>query len=125
MSFGKHKAATTAQVIRFHHIYDLGCIACRLQGVGWVAPGQDHRNNCDLAGMKRTDGGHDDTLGLCDWHHQGYPPSGWSMKRAEAELGPSKHLHKKRFLATYGSIQELHDMQEILLGKMLEVIGET
>lgn len=117
MSFGKHAPANAAQRVRFAELHDIGCIACMLAGVGWVAPEQDHRNNCDLAGMKRTEGGHDETLALCCWHHRGIPWDGWTAAKCLEKAGPSKHLAKKRFIDRFGTISELHAMQAKLLEK--------
>jgi hypothetical protein len=107
----KTGAPTAAHLWRWAEVWDLGCIACRLAGLGWVAPEQDHRNVGDLAGMPRTEGGHDDTLGLCCWHHRGIPFAGWTAERCLREAGPSKQLHKRAFLERFGSIEELHAQQ--------------
>lgn len=113
---GRSKAATTAQVLQFDDLFHIGCIACRLAGVGWVPPEQDHRNKCDLAGMKRTDGGHDDTLPLCQWHHRGIRFEGYGSEAAHIRVfGPSKHLHKKRFIERFGTIAELYVIRDDLL----------
>lgn len=115
--------ANAAQRWRFAELHDLGCIACRLFGYGWMPPEQDHRNVGDLAGMKRTAGGHDDTLALCCWHHRGIVPFEYGFVDAETcllRLGPSKHLHKRAFLERFGSIEELHQAQAQLLERYRE-----
>lgn len=107
--------ATLEHERRFANLWDIGCIACKKRLGKWVPPEQDHRNRGDLAGMPRTKGGHNDTLALCCWHHRGIPHSGWTQKNSLPAFGPSKQLHKKQFLAEFGSIQELHDYQNQLL----------
>lgn len=119
MSFGSRtKPATLSQSLQFDDLYHIGCIACRLFGVGWVPPEQDHRNTCDLAGMKRTEGGHDDTLPMCCWHHRGIPHEGYGGEHGCLRtFGPSKHLHKKRFIERFGTIDELYVVRDALLEK--------
>lgn len=109
---GRGGSATTAQVLVFHEIWDLGCIACRIVDIDlWTAPEQDHRNTGDLAGMPRVDNPHGNTLGLCQWHHRGIPIYGLTASECERRFGPSKHLAKKSFIARFGSIGDLHDLQ--------------
>lgn len=117
MSFGSRTGpATLVQEIRFADLWDIGCIACRLAHGEWVAPEMDHRNVGDFAGMKRTAGGHDDTLPLCCWHHRGIPWDLWTADACRLFAGPSKQLHKRQFIEQFGTIDELY----AALAKMLE-----
>ena len=109
--------ATSAQAIRFAELHDIGCIACRLRGVGWVPPEMDHRNVGDLAGMPRTEGGHDDTLPLCCWHHRGISHQGYGKAESLKIFGPSKQLHKKLFIETFGTIDELYQQLNAMLDR--------
>lgn len=116
MSMGRSKPATLNQALQFDDLWHIGCLACYLQGIeGHVPPEHDHRNTGDLAGMKRK-GGHDATLPFCQWHHRGIPFDGYGGERGCYEyFGPSKHLHKKQFIAKYGSIDELYELRDRLL----------
>ena len=107
---GRSKPATLAQAVRFDALFSLGCIACWIKRRKWVAPEMDHRNTGDLAGMKRTAGGHDDTIPLCCWHHRAIPFEGWTEPATREWAGPSKHGQKRAFLAEFGSIQHLADL---------------
>lgn len=112
----KQGEANAEQCIRFADLHDLGCVACRLQGLGWVPPEKDHRNVGDLAGMPRTAGGHDNTIPLCQWHHRGIRFEGYGSEAAHLKFfGPSKHLHKKQFIEKYGTIEQLHEVVRKLL----------
>lgn len=116
----KTGAANAEQRVRFAEMHDLGCLACRLQGVGWVPPEIDHMNVGDHAGMPRTEGGHDDTLPFCRWHHRGEPHEGYSQADCLRIFGPSKHLHKKRFIEAYGTLEELREKFAVMLERHRE-----
>lgn len=117
MRGGKTPAATAAQKERFDALHRIGCIACRLDDGQWVLPEMDHRNIGDLAGQKRTKGGHSDTLPLCIWHHRGLPWDGYTYAQMRAMDKPSKQNEKRQFFARYGRIDELYEvLQEALDG---------
>lgn len=77
-----------------------GCVACWLDGS--PAPGGElHHFNLDgKAGQRRL--GHDDSVVLCTWHHQGDPPAGFSRTSAAARFGPSLKHHSRDFRERYG-----------------------
>lgn len=79
----------------------VGCIACRLHGIGYTIPEIHHLNS---AGRNR---GQAYTIGLCAWSHRGIPPDGMSRRDAELMLGPSLHYGSKPFAAFFGSDDEL------------------
>lgn len=60
---------TKAQEARFHAIQQIGCICCRLQGLGWSPAEVHHLTIGGKHGQKRR--GHDFTIGLCSTHHRG------------------------------------------------------
>lgn len=67
-----------------------------------------------LSGGRRR--GHGATLGACPWHHRGLPPTGYSNPDATALVfGPSLHHHRKAFLATYGTDDQLLALQAQLM----------
>jgi len=96
---------TATQVARFEHIRAIGCIACLLTGVRMTrVPEVHHLNEGGYHGGKRR--GHDFTIGLCGWHHQGIPPVLMALT-ARINLGPSHKLHKMAFRARYGTDDQL------------------
>lgn len=94
-------AATAAQKRRFLRFQDIGCIACRKLGFRDV-PAQAHHL---LDGGRRR--GHDATIPLCPWHHQGQPPEAFTMLQAIHLLGPSLALSSRLFREKFGSDDEL------------------
>lgn len=104
-------APTAAQLTRFRKLRELGCIACRLDGnPSEDAPEIHHL----LAGTKRI--GHDATIPLCYWHHQGLPfddvPTAWLL----ANVGPSYHKHRRAFRQRYGSDREILETVNGMIG---------
>ena len=95
---------TVAQAARFQHIRAIGCIASLLDGCR-VTPEVHHLNQGGYHGGKRR--GHDFTIGLSPWHHQGIPPKGMNERQAVVILGPSYKLHKMAFRARYGTDDQL------------------
>lgn len=98
---------------RFNRIYELGCLACRRRG--WFAqPCQVHHLNLDQhAGQRRL--GDDHTIGLCEWHHQGYPKEGRSEEWTRLYLGPSMKHEPVKFREEFGSDLELLAEQNRLI----------
>ena len=100
---------TKAQAERFVRIkLDSGCVCCRIRGIGYVQPDIHH------LGVGRRDG-HDATIGLCQWHHRGIPPEGWTPKTYIEFAGPSLARGSKPFHAEFGSDEELLAMQNSIL----------
>ncbi len=98
-----------AQQARFTAIkLDTGCVACRLQGLGFSFAEIHH-----LGVGKRL--GHNETIGLCSWHHRAVRPDGWSAEEMCSHLGPSLARGSKPFHAHFGSDDELLAEQERLL----------
>lgn len=97
------RAPTKADLLRFAKLRDLGCIACRLDGL--TADGAEPEIHHYLSGNKRI--GHQATVPLCHWHHQGVAydgiPSAWLL----ANVGPSFHKHTRAFRLRYGTDAEL------------------
>lgn len=96
---------TAEQQARFQHIRAIGCIASLLDGRAGVAPEVHHLNQGGYHGGKRR--GHDYTIGLSRWHHQGIPPEGMNEREARVLCGPSYKLHKMAFRARYGTDDQL------------------
>ena len=99
---GKTAHRTKADQARFDALKDMGCIAARLRGLGYVGPDIHHI----LSGGKRM--GHQYTLPLSPWHNRGdIPEQCAGAKEAEAILGPSMYRSKRRFEAEFGTELEL------------------
>lgn len=100
-------APTKAQAARFVAIkLDTGCVCCRIKGLGYVQPDIHH-----LTLRKRC---HDETIGLCPWHHRGYT-EGRSVAAFEDMFGPSLAQGSKPFHAAFGSDEQLLAYQNELL----------
>lgn len=100
---------TKAQQARFTAIkLDTGCVACRLQGLGYCEPEIHHLG----VGKRR---GHDETVGLCGWHHRAVLPDGWTAEAMRGRYGPSLARGSKPFHKHFGSDDVLLDEQERLL----------
>ncbi len=99
---------TKAQVERFEALKELGCIACRKESRSriWCGPVEVHHLNFDgKAGQKRL--GHDYTIPLGKYHHQGVTRDGFRLSEMVAEFGPSLKLKSKAFRERYGTDDEL------------------
>ena len=105
---GKAKSPTKAQQRRFQDLQELGCITCRLSGRGYRAPQIHHL----VEGYRL---GHDYTIPLCAWCHQGLPDGNLAPSRMEYEIGPSLARNKREFTARYGTERELLEKTERLL----------
>jgi hypothetical protein len=112
---------TAAQAARFQHIRSIGCIASLLDGRR-VTPEVHHLNQGGYHGGKRR--GHDFTIGLSPWHHQGIPPEGMNERQALAQLGPSYKLHKMAFRARYGTDDQLLETTNKLIALRALTLAE-
>jgi hypothetical protein len=62
--------------------------------------------------------GHHAGIGICLWHHSGnqaMPPDGWTHNRLRDRYGPSLNDGSTLFHETYGSDQELQELQDAVL----------
>jgi hypothetical protein len=106
------KAATNAERVRMGRIAEMGCVACRKQGLGRVTPAEVH--HLTKCGRRR---GHSYTVALCRWHHRGVC---WAkIDEATAMWGPSYFHDATDFRARYGSDDELLAYQNRLLEERL------
>lgn len=89
---------TKAERAHQNRVSELGCIACRIDGIinTWVSI-----HHVDGRTKK---GAHMKVLGLCDRHHQ-----------TGGEEAPAIHPFKARFEAKYGTQAELLKMTDELL----------
>lgn len=93
---GKSKSHTICDKKRFSLLPQVGCICCKSYGIHneWV---QIHHI---IDGNKRM--GHQFTIPLCYWHHEGVPPEGLTKQETQDKVGPSLKS-KKLFNEVFGS----------------------
>jgi hypothetical protein len=108
--------ASKEEVTRFQHIYDLGCLPCRLIGIN----NQPCQIQHVLSGGRRVS--HSYSYGSCPYHHEGIPLNGISIETMYKRFGPSRKLHKKEFTDQFGTEEELVEMQDITLNKYLNAV---
>ena len=89
---------------RLDRITALGCIVCRLEGLGRTPAEVHHLVN----GRKRK--GHSETIPLCPLHHRG------GNDNAQYT---SRHPYKRRFEQRYGSEQYLLEETNRLLDEQI------
>lgn len=111
---GKTKAHTKADKRRFQLLQEVGCIPCRMRGLGHQYGDIHHL----VDGGKRL--GHQYTICLCKWHHVGYEP-GVPDKIAEQYKGPSLARNKKAFYNEFGTEMELLEAYN----KALEIVESS
>lgn len=102
---GKTKSPTKADRRRFDALKDMGCIASRLRGLGYVAPDIHHL----VEGGRRL--GHQYTIPLAPWHNRGDLPEQCANEAEAREiLGPSMYRHKRDFVREFGTERQLLDI---------------
>lgn len=90
---------------RLDALHDMPCICCEIEGVAQLNETSAH--HIVDKGYRKHSGGHQATLPLCLWHHQGYPPLGFTNDYMLYHYGPSLERHKKLFNETYGGERKL------------------
>jgi hypothetical protein len=103
--------------LRFRLLQDLGCICCLVEGLGHVAPDIHHIVD---NGYRRLSGGHKSTIPLCPFHHRAVPPNGMTAAEAEACMGPSMKLNKKKFIEKYGTERSLLTSVDLLIRSRMQ-----
>lgn len=120
MNFGTSTGtATIAQSRRIAACKEGVCIACYVWQQHADAPsGFSPVHGCDYHHMKSGNvrRGHEFGIGLCVWHHRKHPWEQWTVRETRAWFGPSLMDGGKVFAATYGSDDELLEVQDKLLG---------
>lgn len=93
-----------ADLARWDKLYGIGCIACKKFGYH-TYPEIHHLNLGGKAGQKRR--GHDYTVPLCSWHHQGSVRLGYNSLGMAQKYGPSLAKQSKLFRTVFGTDDEL------------------
>ena len=109
---GKSKHRTKDDQRRFDSLKAMGCIICRERGLGWVYPEIHHL----ISGYRK---GHQETIPLCQWHHQGKPLD-IEVRPSQMKMiaGPSLALHKREFIEQHGTEKEILDRVNAELDRM-------
>lgn len=102
---------TPAEAARLEAVRALPCLACMMALRVQVQRTEAHHQ---LSGNVRI--GHDATIPLCEWHHQGKLPNPKvNSAQMEASHGPSLARSSKAFHARFGTDAELLDRTNKLL----------
>ena len=128
---GPGKGATMAERAHMMAVKEEVCIACLCRCAAgmlpavWVQVGRDgtratfwgllEAHHIKSGNIRR---GHMETIGLCQWHHRGnqsQPPEGWTHRALRDRYGPSLADGSTLFRDTYGTDDELLEIQLALL----------
>jgi hypothetical protein len=95
------KALTQAEIHRDVVIREIGCVVCRLRGLGKVECAKHHTLTTGQHGNGKRRG-EAYTVGLCDYHHQGAQVIGTALARSlYPARGPSYADNAREFRAEY------------------------
>lgn len=127
LTASRRPVATKAQKKRWADARARGCVACHLnlveKGLARASYANDLEMHHLLSGGRRR--GHDETICLCTYHHQGarlpYPDHGYD-EHAKA-FGPSFGREPRRFREVYGTDDQLLAYQEIMIAQLPTQFG--
>lgn len=108
MSFGG-KSLTVADEARRRCIHTGNCMACDQRGIDLTDSGYVQWHH--LNGRKH----HEQTIGLCYWHHQARPMYEMTHQQCRDYYGPSLAEGSKPFHAEFGSNDLLLEQQNRVL----------
>lgn len=112
MSFGG-RSLTKADEARRVKIHAGNCMACHQRGIDLTESGYVQWHH--LAG-KTKPGCHQETIGLCQWHHQGRTMGDATHAYSRDYYGPSLAEGSKPFHDEFGTNDELLTLQNAILG---------
>lgn len=87
--------------VRFRLFEQVGCIVC----AEFLQQYRQHQVHHLLSGGRRI--GHEATIPLCPWHHQGIPLEGHTQLQTQDLLGPSLAHAPRGFRKRFGNDQSL------------------
>lgn len=99
---GKSTPITKADRAHFERLKAKACVCCRIEGCPQPNPTTAHHL---LSGGRRR--GHQQSVPLCGWHHQGVRLPGASNEQMLMLCGPSLANGSKAFHERYGTDDEL------------------
>ncbi len=102
------------RAIRFDAMGDIGCIVARLRGLGKTYGERHHLLTTGLHGNGKRRGD-EFTICLSPWSHRGEPFGGLSEARCRELYGPSYAREPRLFRDTFGSDEELLELQNQML----------
>lgn len=103
------RTPTKAEAARMDAIKAGPCVACHQLSITSKFPDIHHL----LSGGRRR--GHAYTIGLCQWHHRGFPFDGCTYEGMRFIYGASLAYGSKPFHERFGSDEELLQIQNELL----------
>jgi hypothetical protein len=117
------KPPSSADQARFEILRRIGCTACYINRMTGLASAQLAHRNLEihhlLSGGRRI--GHEATVCLCHYHHQGkrLPFVEYGYREQALVFGPSLEREPRRFREVYGADQELLNFQNKLLADQI------
>jgi hypothetical protein len=96
---------TKAEQLRLDRIHAMPCMACEKERA--QQPLRTEAHHLVDKGTRAHSGGHSATIPLCIWHHRGEPLEYMQKREMHQIYGPSLALHKREFIACYGTEREL------------------
>lgn len=90
---------------RLDDLHNVPCVCCEIEEKDQLNRTTAH--HIVDKGYRKHSGGHQATIPLCEWHHQGYVPIGKTDDYMLYHYGPSLERHKKLFNETYGGERKL------------------
>lgn len=109
------------RAIRFDAMGEIGCVIARLRGHGWVYGERHHLLTTGLHGNGKRRGD-EFTICLSPWSHRGQPFNGWSEGQCREMFGPSYAQEPTLFRETFGSDDELLEVQNKMLRSYLSTM---
>lgn len=107
---------------RTDEIKDIGCIVAHKRGLGKIPCAEHHLTLNGTHGGRRL--GHDQTVGLNDWSHQGYPLPGRSARWCRDVLGPSLAIEPDAFRAMWTDTGNAEDAQDAMLAYQNQLLAQ-
>jgi hypothetical protein len=98
---------TKAEQSRLDAIHAMPCLACEIEAHMFPQPNRTEAHHLVDKGTRKHSGGHLATIPLCGWHHRGEPEGTLYRSEMKTLYGPSIALHKREFIAAYGTERAL------------------
>lgn len=95
---------TKAEQLRLDRIHAMPCGPCVKEKI--AQPSRTEAHHLTDKGTRKHSGGHDATIPMCGWHHRGERVEYMSSREMRLVYGPSLALHKREFIACYGTERE-------------------
>lgn len=104
--------------------FEIGCIVARKRGIGFLPADEHHLTLGGRHGAPRL--GHDQTVGLNRWSHQGrpLPEYGWDAAECRRRLGPSYAIEPDAFRALWTDTGNAEAAQDAMLAYQNQLIAD-